>query len=228
MPFGKLDCKLFKEINQLIRGPVFLLLISIFRLVGTVSFLTLLQNIFCPPLCLYVHLDCPGHFSRGSCWLLFRGEVGTSLAAVRLLRWPCCLDPSLGTTSERAGPPQASLPIQALAQRCCIGETQIFQPPKGSDFQRLFCEQGLLISSADVRPAHPLPCISRCSSDLLRPARKPSQTVPSFWGHSFCLERGDARAEEGNREREREEGEEKGKKRQGEAARGPEEDPPAS
>lgn len=167
------------------------------------SFLTLLQNSFCPPLCLYVHHDCPGHFSRGSCWLLFRGEVGTSLAADCLL-WPCCPDPSLGTTSERAGPPQAGLPHSRP------GSTQLshrkdpnIPATKGSDFQRLFHDQGFLIGSADVSLAHPLLLVSRCSSDLLRSARKPSQTAPSFWGHSFCLERGDARGEERNRERER-------------------------
>lgn len=79
-------------------------------------------------------------------WLLFVYSDGL------VARIPVWAQPQKGLDHPR--PVSA---IQVLAQRSChIGKTQMFQPLKGSDFQRLLREQGLLIGSADVSPAHPL------------------------------------------------------------------------
>lgn len=166
------------------------------------SFSPSFQNICFLPPCLYSHHHCSVQLSRVLRRLLPGERAGISLAAICLPRWPCCPDPSLGTASERIGPPQTISPIQAPALCSChIGRGQPLHSRKGNGFQRLFCEAYTSILQMSVLLIHSE--FPGAAQALLFPSRKPSQTVPSFWGEWFCLEgwrEGEARGEAGGRE----------------------------
>lgn len=90
--------------------------------------------------------------------------MGTSLAAISFPGWSCCSDSSLGTTSEKARPPQASLPYPSPGSLQLSHRKKGPTPPftKRQWIPDAFL-RGLHIDSADVSRTHPLR-VPRCSS----------------------------------------------------------------
>lgn len=180
------------------------------------SFSPCSQNICFSPPCLYFYHDCPVQLSRVLCSLLTNGWAHLWLPLVSPDGLAAQI-PVWAQPQKRPGHPRQVSPIQALALCSChIGRVQPFHSLKGSSFQTLFCEASTLILQMSVVLIHSE--FPGAAQAVLFPSRKPSQIVPSFWEHWFCLERlkgGGAKREKGSQREEGKEEKGKGSKRAG-------------